>query len=62
MSKQKKVHREIKFYQSKWMEPYVKKNTELRKESKNALEKCFFKLMNNNFLEKRSKIYVKKLM
>lgn len=44
------------------MEPYIKKNTELRKESKNALEKCFFKLMNSSFLEKRSKIYVKELM
>ena len=44
------------------MEPYIKKNTELRKESKSAFEKCFFKLMNNSFLEKRSKIYVKELM
>ena len=26
----KKVHRGIKFYQSKWMEPYIRKNTDLQ--------------------------------
>ena len=44
----KKVHRGIKFYQSPWMEPYFRKNTDLRKEAKNAFEKDFFKLMNNS--------------
>ena len=44
----KKVHRGISFYQSTWMEPYIRKNTELRKEAKNAFEKDFFKLMNNS--------------
>ena len=29
----KKVHRGIMFYQFKWMEPYIVKNTELRKKS-----------------------------
>ena len=48
----KKVYRGIKFYQSPWMEPYIRKNTELRKEAKNASEKDFFKLMNNSVFGK----------
>ena len=43
----KKVHRGIEFYQSKWMEPYIRKNTDLRKATKNDFEKDFFKLMIN---------------
>ena len=35
----KEVHRGIKFYQSPWMEPYIRKNTELRREAKMLLKK-----------------------
>ena len=35
----KKVHRGIKFYQSPWMEPYIRKNTDLRKEAKMLLKR-----------------------
>ena len=48
----KKVRRGIKFYQSKWMEPYIKKNTDLRKVATNAFEKDFFKLRNNSVFGK----------
>ena len=46
----KKVHRGIKFYQSKWMKPYITKNIELRKKAqkaKNKFDVNFFKLMIN---------------
>ena len=42
------VQRGIMFYQSPWMEPYIRKNPELRKCASNSLEKYFFKLMNNS--------------
>ena len=48
----KKVHREIKFYQSNWMEPYIRKNTELRKLAASSFEKDYFKLMNNSVFGK----------
>ena len=46
------VHRGISFYQSSWMEPYIRKNTELRKTAANNFEKDFFKLMNNSVFGK----------
>ena len=46
------VHRGISFYQSPWMEPYIRKNTELRKKATNNFEKDFFKLMNNSVFGK----------
>ena len=46
------VHRGISFYQSSWMEPYIRKNTELRMKAANSFEKDFFKLMNNSVFGK----------
>ena len=46
------VHRGISFNQSSWMEPYIRKNTELRKTAAYSFEKDFFKLMNNSVFGK----------
>ena len=48
----KKVHRGIKLYQSPWMEPYIRKNTGLRKTASSSFQKDFFKLMNNSVFGK----------
>ena len=46
------VHAGISFNQSPWMEPFIRKNTELRKCAANSFEKDFFKLMNNSVFGK----------
>ena len=46
------VYRGLIFNQSPWMEPYIRKNTELRMTAANSFEKDFFKLMNNSVFDK----------
>ena len=46
--KLKKVHRVISFNQSDFLKPFIKFNTEKRKQAKNDFEKDLFKLMNNS--------------
>ena len=48
----KKVRRVIEFDQEPWMGPYIRKNTEFRKQAKNEFETDFFKLMNNSVFGK----------
>ena len=48
----KKVHRVIEFDQEPWMEPYIRMNTEFRKQARNDFETDFYKLMNNSVFGK----------
>jgi len=49
----KKVHRVIEFDQEPWMEPYIRMNTEFRKQAKSDFETDFYKLMNNSVFGKK---------
>ena len=42
----KKIHRAVCLKQSPWMEPYIRMNTEFRKEASSDFEKDLYKLMN----------------
>ena len=48
----KKVHRVIEFNQEPWIEPYIRMNTEFRRQAKSDFETDFYKLMNTSVFGK----------
>lgn len=64
--KLKKIYRCLKFNQTKWLEPYIKLNTEMRTKAVNEFEKNLYKLMSNAIYGKtienvrsRSEIFIR---
>jgi len=41
------IHRVMEFYQKAWLAPFIKHNTEMRKQATSDFQKAFFKLLNN---------------
>ena len=51
--KLKNVHRVLSFTQTRWLKPYIEKNTELRIKNKDSpFDYFFYKLLNNSFYGK----------
>ena len=53
-----KVHSVISFEQSKWLEKCISFNTQKRNKAKNDFENDFYKLLNNAFYGKTTKMFV----
>ena len=47
-----RVYRVLRYRQARWMEPYIKLNTELRTQATTAFAQDFFKLLNNSLYGK----------
>ena len=47
-----KIHRILEFAQSRWLAPYIEKNTQLRARTTSGFEKDFFELLNNSVFRK----------
>ena len=57
--KLKRVHRVLEFEQECWMEPYIRMNTEVRKNAKSDFKNNFYKLMNHSVDKLRDRVDIK---